>query len=341
VFPETDEGWGGEWEPDSSVTVDVFESDQVTVKGSPVVVPTDEEGNLWFELGSEEPPIDVMRGDYVVVTQGATVKTHVVTDLKVDFIDHLSDTASGTANPFAPIRAFIRDAGDMPTAIADVLGHWMLDYSGVFDIEPGTEIWFMESDVDGDRTVMYAVTPQFPDVPLGHWAAGHIEAIFDAGITTGYADGTYQPEGLVSRAEMAVFLVRALDGPDVIPPIPAEDPFPDVPAAHWASAWVARLVELGITSGYVDGTYRPEGQVNRSEMVVFLVRGIDGSGLVPPKPATDPFPDVPVSHWASGWIDRLVELGVTAGYADGTYQPARLVNRAEMATFLDRGFLGG
>ena len=81
--------------------------------------------------------------------------------------------------------------------------------------------------------------------------------------------------------------------------------------------------------------------MNRAEMAVFLVRGIDGPATDPPPPATDPFPDVPVSHWASGWVDRLVELGILAGYADGMYRPERLVNRAEMATFLDRGFLGG
>ncbi len=341
VQPQSDEMWGGDWEPDSSATVEVFESDHITAKGSPVVVPTDEWGNFGVELGSEDPPIDVVPGDYVVVTQGATVKTHVVTELKVDFIDHISDTATGTANPLAQINSWIRGEGMWVQSFADEFGHWLIDYSGVWDVQPGTEVGFLESDADGDQTAVTAVAPQFPDVSLDHWAADHIEAIFDAGITSGYIDGTYRPEGLVNRSEMAVFLVRALDGPDADPPIPAEDPFPDVPVSHWASGWIARLVELGITSGYEDGTYEPEGRVNRSEMAVFLVRGVDGPAAVPPIPAEDPFPDVPVSHWASGWIDRLVELGITAGYADGTYRPDRLVNRAEMATFLDRAFLGG
>ncbi len=211
-------------------------------------------------------------------------------------------------------------------------------FDGWSDVGTADSIVLAESEV---RTGIDGVLGHFSDVPVDAWFFDHVEAIYAAGITSGYLDGTYRPAGLVSRSEMAVFLVRALDGPDLVPPKPATDPFPDVPVGHWASGWIARLVELGITSGYTDGTFRPAGKVNRAEMAVFLVRAIEDPANVPPKPVEDPFPDVPVSHWASGWIDRLVELGVTSGYGDGTYQPDRLVDRGEMATFLDRGFLGG
>jgi hypothetical protein len=52
----------------------------------------------------------------------------------------------------------------------------------------------------------------FSDIS-GHWAEIYIEELFDQGITGGYPDGTYRPENLVTRAEMAVFLVQAFDLP--------------------------------------------------------------------------------------------------------------------------------
>ncbi len=256
------------------------------------------------------------------------------------------DATGGYFGGAGPIVGSVYTVPGLPTGVdlrirfddclADEYGRSWFD--GQSDVSTADLIVLAPSEA---RTGVNGILGSFPDVPRDHWGFDHIEAIFAAGFTSGNTDGTYQPEGLVSRSEMAVFLVRALDGSDLVPPKPVEDPFPDVPVSHWASGWINRLKDLGITAGNADGTYQPEGQVNRAEMAVFLDRAIDGSAVVPPKPVEDPFPDVPVSHWASGWIDRLVDLGITAGYSDGTYRPDRLVNRAEMATFLDRAFLGG
>jgi len=53
----------------------------------------------------------------------------------------------------------------------------------------------------------------FSDI-AGHWAEAYIEELNDQGITGGYPDGTYRPENLVTRAEMAVFLVKGFDIPN-------------------------------------------------------------------------------------------------------------------------------
>jgi hypothetical protein len=72
---------------------------------------------------------------------------------------------------------------------------------------------------------------------------------------------------------MAVFLLRSKHGSDYSPPaVGSGTGFSDVPAAHWAAAWIKQLVAEGITSGCGTGTYCPEAPVTRAQMAVFLVK---------------------------------------------------------------------
>jgi hypothetical protein len=111
----------------------------------------------------------------------------------------------------------------------------------------------------------------FSDIS-GHWAEGYILQLEAQGITGGYPDGTFRPESLVTRAEMAVFLINALGLSPLTPSGPG--PFPDI-VGHWAEGFILQLESQGITGGYPDGTYRPENQVTRAEMAVFLVNGFN------------------------------------------------------------------
>jgi len=104
----------------------------------------------------------------------------------------------------------------------------------------------------------------------GHWAESWIEELFDSGMTGGYPDGTYRPLNQVTRAEMAIFLLKARHGNTYTPPEASGGAFSDV-AGHWAEAWIDQLAAEGITSGYPDGTFKPDRTVTRAEMAVFLV----------------------------------------------------------------------
>lgn len=116
------------------------------------------------------------------------------------------------------------------------------------------------------------VAPTFSDT-IGHWAEDWIEALKNDGITSGCAAGLYCPENPVTRAQMAVFLLRAKYGSSYTPPsVGAGTGFNDVPTDHWAAGWIKRLVAEGITSGCGGGNYCPEAPVTRAQMAVFLVR---------------------------------------------------------------------
>ncbi|MFO3797810.1 MAG: S-layer homology domain-containing protein, partial [Anaerolineales bacterium] len=84
---------------------------------------------------------------------------------------------------------------------------------------------------------------------------------------------TYRPETWVTRAQMAVFLLKAMNGYAYQPPN-FNPTFSDT-AGHWAEDWIEALRAAGITSGYPDGTYRPDNPVTRAEMAVFLVKAFN------------------------------------------------------------------
>ncbi|HYO14914.1 MAG TPA: S-layer homology domain-containing protein [Thermoanaerobaculia bacterium] len=178
----------------------------------------------------------------------------------------------------------------------------------------------------------------FADVPFDHWARSSIEGIFRAGLTTGCGNARYCPSSQVSRAEMAVFLLRGIHDSAYTPPAATGGVFSDVPAGYWAAPWIEQLAEEGQTAGCGGGRYCPEQSVSRAEMAVFLLRAKHGPGFTPPPATGTVFADVPAGFWAAAWIERLAAEGITTGCGNGSYCPTNPVTRAEMAVFLARTF---
>ncbi len=110
-------------------------------------------------------------------------------------------------------------------------------------------------------------TEEFPDVPASHWGHAAIASVSEAGIMTGYPDGSFRPEKSVTRAEMATILARIIEenyesGPS----------FSDVGKTHWAREEIIALAQSGVLEGYPDGSFRPENKINRGETAVILER---------------------------------------------------------------------
>jgi len=130
---------------------------------------------------------------------------------------------------------------------------------------------FLEKSLHGPSFVPPNVTPTFGDI-TGHWAEDWIEALKADGITGGCGNGSYCPEAPVTRAQMAIFLLRSKYGAAYNPPTATGSVFGDVPAGYWAAAWIERLATEGITAGCGSGNYCPENPVTRAQMAVFLVK---------------------------------------------------------------------
>ncbi len=125
----------------------------------------------------------------------------------------------------------------------------------------------------------------FEDVPTDHWANRWINQLYLDGVTGGCSGNRlmFCPGTVVTRGQMAVFLLRAKHGEAYVPPV-SDDIFSDVPADYWARDWIAQLYAEGYTGGCGANPLRfcPNSSVNRAQMAVFLLRAIHGTTYTPP-----------------------------------------------------------
>lgn len=180
------------------------------------------------------------------------------------------------------------------------------------------------------------VTGVFPDVPPTHPFFTYVETLYHIGAVNGYSDGTFRPDNVVNRAETAKIIILALGEQYLEDELedPPVEPFSDVPADHPFYAYIMRMKELEITTGYSDGTYRPDEPLSRGQAAKFLTIAHDGEEP-PSYTCTVIFPDVPCDHTFYDHIRRLKEIfdseGESLGYSDGTYRPDELITRGEMS----------
>ena len=149
--------------------------------------------------------------------------------------------------------------------------------------------------------------------------------------------------------------------------------FPDVPADHYAFEAIEWAAEVGVTTGYTDGTFKPERPLIKRHAVVFMERYYDeilgaeesadftrgdmmvilkaindgtlrdsGSGTAAgsssEEEASERFPDVPADHYAFEAVEWAAEVGVTTGYTDGTFKPERPLIKRHAVVFMERYF---
>jgi len=158
-------------------------------------------------------------------------------------------------------------------------------------------------------------------------------------ITSGCGGGNFCPDAPVTRAQMAVFLLKAEHGPGYVPVLNGQ-PFIDVPPDSFAAAWINQLFAEGIASGCGGGYYCPDDAVTRAQMAVLLLKTEHGSTYVPP-PCEGVFADVecsPSPAFGVDWIEQLFHEGVTAGCGGGNYCPNDPNTRGQMAVFITRAF---
>jgi len=293
--------------------------------------------------------IDPASVDFGSVTVGQTADRVITITNGSSSTGMLIGTVGNPTDPFSVVSgsgAFSLTPGQSQSAIIRFSPSATGPFNGVMQIAHNATNQTTPTPVPLTGTGM--VLDVFADVPPSHWAYNQILAIYDAGITVGCAEedpGTpenerrYCPEDYVTREQMAALIIRSVEGEPPLNYCDTGVPFPDVTPDMFSCIYIQRLYELKITTGYSDGTYGPQNGVSREEMASFLVRAVEGE---PPANYCDSgslFPDVTPDMWSCGYIKRLKELGITAGYQDGTYGPHDLVTRAQMAAFLAREFL--
>jgi len=125
----------------------------------------------------------------------------------------------------------------------------------------------------GHKVWTLHVGGSFADVPSSNGFYSAIETVLHNGVTAGCGDGTsYCPTDIVSRQQMAVFLLKAKEGSSYNPPTCTTQVFDDVPCSSAFAPWVNELVTRGVTAGCGGGLYCPTNNVPRQQMAVFIVK---------------------------------------------------------------------
>jgi cysteine-rich repeat protein len=197
---------------------------------------------------------------------------------------------------------------------------------------------------DGVQTWTLHLGNSFPDVTTAHIFYAFIENLFHNGVTGGCAGGNYCPGDPVTRAQMAVFLLKAKFGASHIPPPCTGAVYDDVPCTGGIfDPWIEELADLGITGGcsVTPPLYCPGNTVTRGQMAVFLLKALEGAGYDPPDCA-GVFDDVACTPGAgfSDFIEELFARQITGGCSvtPPLYCPGNPNNRGQMAVFLVKTF---
>jgi hypothetical protein len=179
----------------------------------------------------------------------------------------------------------------------------------------------------------------FLDVPQGRSFHDYVEKDVRAYITVGCGGGNYCPGNVVTRAQMAVFMLKAENGPAFVPPS-CTGIFEDVPCPGPFADWIEAFYNDGFTAGCGGGNYCPTSTVTRAQTAVLLLKTKEGLGYAPPS-CTGIFGDVPCPGAFSDWIEELYREGVTAGCSTSPllYCPEAAVTRSQMAVLIAKNFL--
>lgn len=200
---------------------------------------------------------------------------------------------------------------DQPTATDD-------DQSGAVDDAANTE----------PETEQPAEGKSFSDIN-GHWAQAAIERAVQLEIADGYSDGTFKPNAVISRAEFAVMISRALK----LNEQSSASSFADQKAIpSWAEEHVNRVVTAGLFGGYSDGTFRGSNNITRAELAVIIARAAQ---LDVKEAATLSFDDAAsIPAWAKNEIAAAVKEGLVSGTGGNRFEPAASATRAEALTLI-------
>ena len=148
----------------------------------------------------------------------------------------------------------------------------------------------------------------------------------------GYPDGSFRPDGDMSRAEAAAIFARLI-ADKKNESVKGTPSFKDTPNNEWYSAFVGYLEKYNIISGY---EFRPDESITRAEFVTIAVRYYSLFNEVKSVSNTTKYNDLSNNYWAIKNISYATSEKWLNGYSDGSFRPDIVVTRAEVVTIINR-----
>jgi hypothetical protein len=183
---------------------------------------------------------------------------------------------------------------------------------------------------------LMAMAAFFPD-SQNNWAKNAIQSLSDQGILTGYPDGSFRPQGLITRAEFSAMMVKALS---LNINATGSQTFNDVPTGHWAYPSIETVRATGLVSGYPNGQFMPAKSISRAESMAIL-----SNAARIPMPSDATINQVLAGYRDSASIPAWARPGVAAAIQSGIYandpsagnsiEPLQPATRAEVAAMVE------
>ena len=151
---------------------------------------------------------------------------------------------------------------------------------------------------EGSRKTYYSTKSGFRDVATGSWYNTYVATLNNAGVITDSSNGYFRPNEAITRAELAAMLANFTETAG------AANYFNDVSARYWAANAIAICAKLGWITGYPDGTFRPDRNVTRAELMAMINRATGRA----PKSADAFLPGM--KTWSDNTADKWYYLDV-------------------------------
>ncbi len=216
---------------------------------------------------------------------------------------------------------------------------------GVYYVQPNGDLKFMGGKIENgtitfktphfSNYVVMEYNKTFEDLGKVAWAKSDIEVLVARHITTGATDKTFNPSGVVTRAQFAVLLSKAIG----IDPTSNKGKFKDIIGEDIYSGYITALNEKGLMNGYSDGTFKPTKQVTRQEIATLITNAYL---YLTKEKISDieknykaPFNDMAqVPQWAVEGIKAAQALEIIGGTGNNNFSPKKGVTRAETAKMI-------
>ena len=151
---------------------------------------------------------------------------------------------------------------------------------------------------EGSRKTYYSTKSGFRDVATGSWYNTYVATLNNAGVITDSSNGYFRPNEAITRAELAAMLANFTETAG------AANYFNDVSASYWAANAIAICAKLGWITGYPDGSFRPDKNVTRAELMAMINRATGRA----PKSADAFLPGM--KTWSDNTADKWYYLDV-------------------------------
>ncbi len=214
-------------------------------------------------------------------------------------------------------------------------------------MEPGSyrlRLTASDGELLGYAELLVVISPpqaHFEDVPPDHPAYEAVQRLSQEGFLSGCASDPprFCPDTPLNRAQMAVFLLRGIYGPDYSPPPTQDAGFQDVDVQEWYAPWVAQVRREGFVSGCQSDPplFCPLRVITRAEGAVLFLRLLRGASYDPPA-ARGTLADLPMEDWRARWAEAALQAGLMepCDPQAGAFCPDEPLTRGRAAVLLAR-----